>query len=438
MYSKNFKSFIATLAGLLIIQAELSAQDANLESWQINTDGTTASYWQAQGPMHNPTFVFNTSSDSADVLEVCYNSTDVYIRSEGMTVNMGQFTNPGAPSAQGYVWKLPLQPAQASTKQLTPTVGALGVLTNGIPIYGKGDATSYSQGSGTNERDGDGVWNQDAYYSEGETLDTAFAAHPQQEGAYHTHATPFRLYKNEVGHSPIVGWSSDGFPIYGPMGYDDPLDTNSSIVRITSGYELRSISKRETLADGTVLAVNQQGPDVSSSFPLGMYNEDYEWVDQLGHLDEYNGRFAKTPEYPEGTYAYFVTTDAAGAPAYPYYVGTYYYGTPVTANQVQRMNVDWPSSGLSCVGDATVKLVSSQLQSQIAFQYQNHQLTIQHTAAPIQEVQVYHSSGRLKQSFQVYDTQFQVNTRSWSSGKYFFAITTQGQTLTRAILVQPQ
>ena len=44
-------------------------------------------------------------------------------------------------------------------------------------------------------------------------------------------------------------------------------------------------------------------------------------------LDQYNGRTCKTPEYPSGTYAYFVTIDASGNPAFPYMLGKQYYGT---------------------------------------------------------------------------------------------------------------
>jgi hypothetical protein len=46
----------------------------------------------------------------------------------------------------------------------------------------------------------------------------------------------------------------------------------------------------------------------------------------LGDLDQYNGRFVVTPEYPNGTYAYFTTIDAAGAAVYPYIIGPQYYG----------------------------------------------------------------------------------------------------------------
>ena len=35
-----------------------------------------------------------------------------------------------------------------------------------------------------------------------------------------------------TNHSPIIGWVSDGYPIYGPYGYSDPNNTNSVIRRM--------------------------------------------------------------------------------------------------------------------------------------------------------------------------------------------------------------
>ena len=40
-------------------------------------------------------------------------------------------------------------------------------------------------------------------------------------------------------------------------------------------------------------------------------------------MDRYNGRFGKTPEFPEGVYAYFTCIDATeqGNPVFPYIIG---------------------------------------------------------------------------------------------------------------------
>ena len=55
------------------------------------------------------------------------------------------------------------------------------------------------------------------------------------------------LYTNEfsdpdpiTGHSPIIGWAYDGNPIYGPYGYSDPKDENSSIKILNTGYVLNT------------------------------------------------------------------------------------------------------------------------------------------------------------------------------------------------------
>ena len=53
---------------------------------------------------------------------------------------------------------------------------------------------------------------------------------------------------------------------------------------------------------------------------------DYSWSASTGDLDASNGRWCVTPEYPSGTYAYFVTQDDTGAAAYPFTIGLTYYG----------------------------------------------------------------------------------------------------------------
>jgi hypothetical protein len=83
---------------------------------------------------------------------------------------------------------------------------------------------------------------------------------------------------------------------------------------------------------------------------LGSFVEDYIYLNGAGDLDQYNGRFCVTPEFPKGTYAYFVTTDLIGKPAFPYTIGSnYFYGTilyqqsigtvkPITANKYFDIN----------------------------------------------------------------------------------------------------
>ena len=124
-------------------------------------------------------------------------------------------------------------------------------------------------------------------------------------------------------HSPIIGWAFDGFPIYGPYGYADR--EGGAVKRMETSYELRV--------------------DVSGirppSYGSGMFIEDYKFVGK-GDLDEFNGRFCKTPEFPNGTYAYFLTVDASAEvagpfagylkPVFPYAIGPKYKGLPQTFN----------------------------------------------------------------------------------------------------------
>ncbi len=204
---------------------------------------------------------------------------------------------------------------------------------------------------------GDAIWVRNAYYGEFETFDKCLAHQPGQ-GQYHNHVQPICLraqlddnisivssgrtgtvYKENAApwkHSPILGWSFDGYPIYGPYGYSDPMNANSAIKRIKSGFRLRMITQRISIPDWTLsfhtgipqqLTSNQYGPDVSETYPLGRYHEDFEWVSGLGDLDQYNGRFTVTPEFPAGTYAYYVTINDDGSPAFPYILSMQYYGT---------------------------------------------------------------------------------------------------------------
>jgi hypothetical protein len=122
-------------------------------------------------------------------------------------------------------------------------------------------------------------------------------------------------------HSPILGFAYDGVPIYGPFGYQNPVDSTSSIARLSSGYRLKTF--------------RLNGPS-TSRYPLGTFVEDYEWRPSVNsgktELDENNGRFCVTPDYPNGVYAYFLTIDSNNIPTFPYILGKNYYSLPVDSN----------------------------------------------------------------------------------------------------------
>ena len=109
---------------------------------------------------------------------------------------------------------------------------------------------------------------------------------------------------NEVGintvHSPIIGWCYDGNPIYGPYGGSSVANSINPRL-MASGYSLITKPNRPSLA----------------SFPNGFFVDDYEFTSS-GDLDENNGRFCITPEFPNGTYAYFAIKND-----YPYVVKSF-------------------------------------------------------------------------------------------------------------------
>lgn len=332
------------------------AQDPQMDSWMLNTTGTLATYEYYPGMPPNTSTVNMT--DSADVLQICYDNDYVYIRTNGLaSYTMGPWEmNPNQPSAISSTYRFPRNPAEETgTKEAQPAVGALGVSVNGIKMYGVGDARSYNSVSGQNEFNGDGLWNSDAWVSEGATMDASGGGHPDQMGNYHYHATPLQLYTDpSTSHSPIVGWSFDGFPIYGPFGFIDSLDSGSGVERMRSSWDLRAITDRTILPGGATST--PAGPAINATFPLGTYWEDYEYVAGHGTLDAYNGRWCVTPEYPSGTYAYFITTDNAGDPEFPYLIGLEYYGQVNTSDiGGPAGNINIPSTGVICMGTVSIE-----------------------------------------------------------------------------------
>ncbi len=315
----------------------------------------------------------------SDVQAVYYTSGNVYIMTEGLSSYvMGPWYGPGGlpfpnyPEAQGEIAKIPRSPLIYFLHYATPA-STIGLWVNGTAVFNMIN------------KDFGGYWHPDAYQVEGETFDPG-NFHQEGGGLYHSHVNPVALrwqlgdhvaaildglggsiigYKESIlagnGHSPILGWAFDGIPIYGPYGYKVATDPGSGIARMRSGYTLRDGSNGSTDLHGkhrselpywAALAAglssthlthsSDWGPDVPISdtdpYYLGYYVEDWAYRgDLVGggtlgsdyDLDRYNCRWCVTPEFPNGTYAYFVTIkDYKGTPAFPYTVGRQYFGFP--------------------------------------------------------------------------------------------------------------
>src|ERR1041385_4147979 len=256
---------ISLLAGFTAF-AQLTPE---ITSWIINTNN-------AVGYNNIP----------SNVQTVQYSATQVYVSCTCIPgYSIGPWNmNPNVPSNQNFVYKITRNPQQNTSTPTAIGLGHIGVWTNGVSVFNVSDAQSYNN---------QGIWNRNAYYWEGGGFDNCLG-HPQQQGEYHHHVSPTCLYNqaDSTHHSPIIGYAFDGFPIYGAYAYTNTNGTGP-IKRMTSSYVLSSNTTR----------VN--GPAVSATYPAGCFLEDYSYVQGSGDLDDRNGRFCVTPEYANGTYAYF-------------------------------------------------------------------------------------------------------------------------------------
>ena len=283
-----------------------------------------------QGPAVT-SWIINPGSETgyngilSNVLEVNYTTTDVYVSCTCVPgYDIGPWVgNPNTPANQDFTFRVTRTPQQNTGTLVNAGLGHIGVWRNGVSIFNAKDGMSYNN---------QGIWNRDALVFEGSSFD-ACLGHPAPNGEYHHHVSPNCLYDhtNDELHSDLIGFAFDGFPVYGAFGFTDP-DGSGGIARMRSGYQLRSITERTSLPNGTMLMAGQYGPAIAGQYPLGAFIEDYEFVDGSGDLDVHNGRFCVTPDYPDGIYAYFVTVNEQLDPAYPYTIGPTYYGTVQSGN----------------------------------------------------------------------------------------------------------
>lgn len=150
------------------------------------------------------------------------------------------------------------------------------------------------------------------------SLDLKFSANNEY---YSSSSFGNDFMRHSDGHSKIVGYAFDGYPIYGPYGYEDAVDAVTRPIQMKSSYKLKEDDthrpENHNISDKFVLAGQER------NYELGIFVEDYQYEKGIGTLDEYNGRFCVTPEYPQGTYAYFITFEDRNltVPAYPFIVG---------------------------------------------------------------------------------------------------------------------
>ncbi len=339
-------------------------------NWLQNTTGIMGRHY-----VRNNYIPINDNS-LANVLSVKYSTANVYVATNGIPAYItGPFLdgNPSIATSQNAIFKLPLNPLKNTGNPVSTTGGNIGLFINGVALFDYRDGVSWKSSTGTLAGGpfggmGDNVWNRDAVVAERLGFDCA-KGHPAM-GNYHHHQNPsaFSLDLSVISticnlyvadglylidsnvHAPLIGFAYDGFPIYGAYGYKN-LDGTGGIVRMKSSYQYRNISTRTQYANGTTVTA---GPPVSTTYPLGYFKEDYEFVldSNSDYLDVHNGRFCITPEFPNGTYCYFTTVNKEWNSAYPYVVGPTFYGSRVVAKVTtitEPVTTYSPSTGLANV-----------------------------------------------------------------------------------------
>lgn len=210
-----------------------------------------------------------------------------YISSNGIPDHQpGRFPNRNNPNSiqpQHYQFRVPAEPKEA--RNITPNSHSpFGIAINGV-VFDAETAEFWN-------RDRRSGWNYEAKSGRINLGLDQSNAHVQPTGSYHYHGLPTGLISNlnKTKAVALIGVAADGFPIYGQYGYADAQDATSEIRKMKSSYRIKK---------GT----RPNGPGGKYD---GTFVADYEYVEGAGDLDECNGRFGVTPEYPDGIYHYYI------------------------------------------------------------------------------------------------------------------------------------
>ncbi len=455
----KFLTVLMLFAGTHHMNAQTNPAILN---WLQNTTGILGSHYVSG----NSTAI--QDNDSANVKTVLYSSNWVYVRANGVPSYVtGPFLdgNPSLTTSQNAIFKMPLNPVQNTGTPIATTGGNIGLFINGVALFDYRDGVAWNTntnalcgGPGNPPCPGGPAatqsWNRDAVPAERLGFDCS-KGHPAM-GNYHHHQNPsaFDLDLNVISticnlydadglyaidstqHSPLIGFAYDGFPIYGAYGFLN-TDGTGGIVRIKSGYQLRNILARTVWADGTDVP---DGPAVSTTYPLGYFREDYEFISHPSdpdYLDEHNGRFCVTPEYPNGIYCYFATVDANWNSSYPYVVGPNFYGVKTGEKVISITEPVTPyipsSTGLL---DAELEKVNISVFPNPA----NDLVVIQFNSLNKQDIQIqlFDITGKLIKKTILYQgsTIAFFDTKTLYGGEYFLRIQKGSDVLTRKIILQ--
>lgn len=432
-----------------------------ITSWLQNTSETGSYYFSG-----NSTTVSNNILVNCQSVE--YSDNFAYISTQGIPAYpTGPFSdgNPSNAEAQNNIYKMPLNPQPNNGTPTNTTGGNIGVFINGVALFDYRDGVAWNNntnylcgGPGYPPCPGGPMatqnWNRDAIPAEMGGFDCS-KGHPAQ-GNYHHHQNPsaFKLDLEVVSdicnlydaeglyaidaenHSPLIGFAYDGYPIYGAYGFKNS-DGSGGITRIESGYQLRNITSRTNGPDLNQVVTISQGPNTGSqeTMFLGYFREDYEHVehtDEEEYLDEHNGRFCVTPEYPNGTYAYFATVDENWNSAYPYAVGPTFYGVYENriVNTISESTTEYLSNDSFEINEVGVSIIPNPASNLIAVQ-------IKDLITNNLDITLYDINGKVIKHKKIYagSTIAYFNVQTLYNGIYLVRISSENHTTTKRVII---
>jgi hypothetical protein len=251
---------------------------------------------------------------------------------------VGVFPNPGNPntiSRQTVQATMPFVPVNSGTANRITIVG---FALNGVK-FDPGTGGACDNAGACDLGAGTGMWRIEALGQTSFNFGTDMNnAHVQPNGEYHYHGMPERMLTGQQGPR-LVGFALDGFPIYARLGYSAAMDATSMVRPMTGSYRLKATP------DANRPAV--------TTYPMGAFVQDYEYAAGSGDLDECNGRTGVTPEFPQGTYHYYITD------TYPF-IGRCVKGTATNTGGMMMGGMMMGGAGMCmpgqtsmCCGDGT-------------------------------------------------------------------------------------
>ena len=209
----------------------------------------------------------------------------------------GHFATPI--SAQSLSITFPLAPVVSSPSGTSLSHQPYGYALNSVKLDPGTDgtcastATSTAMGGGCVAIMGRDPWNLEAIGGAFQFGTDENNAHVQPNGQYHYHGMPEGSLTKAGQAVTLIGFAVDGFPVYARYGFTTATDATSAVKVIVSSWQKK--------------ANPDAGRPSTSTFPMGTFTQDYEYVAGSGDLDECNGRTGVTPDFPNGTYHYYIT-----------------------------------------------------------------------------------------------------------------------------------